>query len=79
MECKGELLEMTCCLEKNISGFIGECCCNCDLQLEIKVCSCGRCSKVKGYICMMYHVADDNHKCCYSEDKHGLCEEWRIK
>lgn len=70
---------MNCYLKKNISGTIGQCCCNCDLQFEISVCSCGACSKVKGYICLMYHVEDRNHKCSYSENKHGLCEMWRIK
>ena len=70
---------MSCCLENNLSGTIGKCCCNCDYQLEIVVCGCKHCSKVGGYICTSYHMIDCNHKCSHSESKHGLCEMWRIK
>lgn len=70
---------MTCCLEKDISGTIGQCCCNCNYQLKIEVCSCSCCSKVEGYICIANHVLEDHHKCSHSVDKHGLCEIWRVK
>ncbi len=70
---------MNCCIEKNVAGTIGQCCCNCDYQLEIKVCTCSHCSKVEGYICTSVHMTDDSHRCSHSEDKHGLCEMWRIK
>jgi len=66
-----------CCLSKNISGYFGECCCNCKYLLEIHTCSCEHCSKVTGYICIAWHIIDNNYKCSYTESKHGLCELWQ--
>ena len=50
------------------------CCCECEFQLKIRVCSCGRCSTVKGYVCIMFHVQDHSYLCSYKVNKHGLCE-----
>ena len=50
------------------------CCCECEHQLKIHVCSCGQCSTVTGYICIMFHVADHSYLCTHFPDKHGLCE-----
>lgn len=75
----GKMDSVECCLDKNYSGYKGECCCNCEHQLEISTCSCPSCSKVEGYICLMYHVVDNSYKCSHSYSKHGLCEMWTKK
>jgi hypothetical protein len=67
------------CLNKNLPGYKGKCCCNCEYQFEIAVCSCPVCSKVEGYICIMYHISDHSYKCKHKKNKHGLCEMWRKK
>jgi len=55
-------------------GYRDECCCECEYQLEITVCDCQKCSKVSGYICILFHIAERGYQCTYSIDKHGICE-----
>jgi len=50
------------------------CCCECEYQLKIRVCSCGQCSTVKGYVCIMFYAQDHDYLCSYKVNKHGLCE-----
>ena len=54
------------------------CCCECEYQLEIHVCSCGHCSKVTGYICLFPHIEDGNYLCTHKTSEHGLCELFQV-
>lgn len=58
-------------------GYRGECCCNCEYQYKIRVCNCGQCPKVEGYICIVGHLMDKTYHCVYSESQHGCCELWK--
>jgi len=60
---------MACC-----KGYRGECCCECEYQLKIHICDCGRCSDVEGYICIISHIIDKDYACYYRNNKHGCCE-----
>ncbi len=65
-------------------GYKGECCCECEHQLEIHVCGCGKCSKVTGYICKVFweiSKADgkDDRQVSHSDNKHGCCELFEIR
>lgn len=55
-------------------GYKGDCCCECEYQLKIYICDCGKCPIVKGYICTLYHNLDHNYLCRYYPQKHGACE-----
>ena len=57
-----------------VKGYRGECCCECEYQLKIHVCSCPSCPKIEGYVCTMFHVVDHDYMCSYSLKKHGCCE-----
>lgn len=53
-------------------GYKGNCCCNCKHQRMIRICDCGKCSLIKGWICVV-HINND-YTCKYMERLHGSCE-----
>ncbi|MFW9872701.1 MAG: hypothetical protein ACFFG0_06320 [Candidatus Thorarchaeota archaeon] len=55
-------------------GYKGECCCECEYQLKIHVCSCPICSKVEGYICILFRLLDGEYLCHHKISEHGACE-----
>ena len=56
-------------------GYDGDCCCNCEFQRTIRVCNCGKCSKVTGWICVIDVYGD--YTCRHHEHEHGMCEMHR--
>jgi len=60
-------------------GHHGDCCCECEFQYKISVCSCRKCPKTEGYICIFEHGIDKNYGCSYSVSKHGFCEMFLLK
>ena len=55
-------------------GYRDECCCECENHFEIKVCNCGGCPVVTGYVCIAFHKMDKSYTCVYSTREHGCCE-----
>ena len=55
-------------------GYRGNCCCECEYQYKIRVCNCGKCPTVEGYICILEHIVDYDYHCAYHTSKHGCCE-----
>lgn len=53
-------------------GYKGDCCCNCEYQRIIHVCNCGKCSTVKGWVCIFDF--DNDFSCKHMENLHGCCE-----
>lgn len=55
-------------------GYKNQCCCECKLQLEIRICSCGKCPTIKGYLCLLPNDIENLRYCYYKENRHGCCE-----
>lgn len=55
-------------------GYKNQCCCECKLQLEIRICPCGKCPTIKGYICLLPNDIESDGYCLYKENRHGSCE-----
>lgn len=73
-ECKEDERDVNC-----DKGYKGECCCRCEYQLKIDVCSCPVCPKIEGYICLAFHIIDHSYLCVYKTSEHGCCEMFSPK
>jgi len=64
-------------------GYKGDCCCECEHQVPIHVCECGKCSTVSGWICTIFwkmsQERGEQGRMLHHPNQHGCCEMHKVR